>query len=58
MSDILAPSFEPKAVTDHFIELTKLYHPSAEEDKFREYFVECARKIEGIDVTYHESDAK
>lgn len=58
LSDILDASFEPKAVHDHFIELTKLYHPSGEEDKVREYVIQFAEKIEGIEVIFYEPDAK
>lgn len=58
MSDILDASFEPKAVHDHFIELTKLYHPSGEEDKVREYVIQFAEKIEGVEVVFYEPDAK
>jgi dipeptidase D len=54
----LDASFEPKAVHDHFMELTKLYHPSGEEDRIREYVVERARRIEGVEVIFYEPDAK
>ena len=47
MSDILDTSFKPKAVHDHFMELTKLYHPSGEEDRVREYVVESAGRNGG-----------
>lgn len=58
MYQILDSSFNPKAVHDHFIELTKLYHPSGEEDKVREYVVESARRMEGVKVIFYEPDAK
>ncbi|WP_269850821.1 zinc-binding metallopeptidase family protein [Methanosarcina horonobensis] len=58
MSKILDDYFEPKAVHDHFIELTKLYHPSGEEDSVREYIIQCAKEMEGVEVTYYEPDAK
>ena len=58
MSDILDTSFNPKAVHDHFMELTKLYHPSGEEDRVREYVVESARRMEGVKVIFYEPDAK
>ncbi len=40
------------------MELTKLYHPSGEEDRIREYVVERARRIEGVEVIFYEPDAK
>ena len=58
MSNILDTAFNPKAVHDHFMELTKLYHPSGEEDKVREYVVENARRIEGVKVIFYEPDSK
>src|SRR5665647_862181 len=58
MSDILDTSFNPKAVHDHFMELTKLYHPSGEEDRVREYIVESAKRMEGVKVIFYEPDAK
>lgn len=61
MSDIeiLDDFFEPKAVHDHFMELTKRYHPSGEEDKVREYVINCAKKIENVEISYYdESEAK
>jgi dipeptidase D len=57
VSNILDTSFEPKAVHDHFMEITKLYHPSGEEDSVREYIVERARIIEGIEVIFYDPDA-
>jgi dipeptidase D len=58
MSKVLDDYFEPKAVHDHFIELTKLYHPSGEEDSVREYIIQFAKEMEGVEVTYYEPDAK
>jgi dipeptidase D len=55
---ILDDSFEPKAVHDHFMELTTRYHPSGEENQVREYVMECARKIEGVEVIHYDSEAK
>ncbi len=58
MPEKLDGYFEPKAVHDHFMELTKLYHPSGEEDSVREYVIHCAEKIEGVEVICYEPDAK
>ncbi|MGE5473734.1 MAG: M20/M25/M40 family metallo-hydrolase [Ignavibacteriales bacterium] len=58
MSKILDDYFKPEAVHYHFIELTKLYHPSGEEDSIREYIMQFAKKMEGVEVTYYDPDAK
>jgi len=58
MSEILDDSFEPKAVHDHFMKLTTKYHPSGEENQVREYVIECAEKIEGVEVIHYDSGAK
>lgn len=60
MSDIeiLDDSFEPKAVHDHFMELTGLRHPSGDEDEVRKHVADCIKKIEGVEFLYYEPDAK
>lgn len=58
MSEILNDYFEPKAVHDHFIELTKLFHPSGKEDEVRKYVVTCAQNIENVEISYYEPNAK
>jgi dipeptidase D len=58
MSNITDNYFEPKAVHDHFMELTKLYHPPGEEDSVREYVIQCAKEIEGVEVIYYEPSAR
>ncbi len=58
MSEILDDSFEPKAVHDHFMKLTTKYHPSGEENQVREYVIECAKKIEGVEVIHYDPGAK
>jgi dipeptidase D len=55
---IFDDSFEPKAVYNHFIEVTQLYHPSGEEDEIREYVIKCIKKIDGVDFLYYKSYAK
>jgi dipeptidase D len=56
--ETLDDSFEPKAVHDHFMDLTGLRHPSGEEDEVRKYVVECIKKIEGVEFLYYDPDAK
>lgn len=60
MSDIeiLDDSFEPKAVHDHFMKLTTRHHPSGEENEVREYIIECAGKMDGVEVVYYEPEAE
>ena len=55
--EILDNSFEPKAVHDHFMELTARYHPSGEENEVRKYVTDCAGKIKGVEVIYYKSEA-
>jgi dipeptidase D len=57
-TEILDDSFEPKAVHDHFMKLTTRYHPSGEENEVREYIIECAGKIDGVEVVYYEPEAE
>lgn len=58
MSEILDNHFEPKAVHDHFMELTKLSHPSGKEDEVRKYVITCAQNIENVEISYYEPDSK
>ncbi|MFC1712249.1 beta-Ala-His dipeptidase [Candidatus Poribacteria bacterium] len=48
--------FEPKAVNDHFIEITKMPRPSGKEDPVREYIADYARK-NGIEIKLYKPDA-
>lgn len=50
--------FDPQAVHDHFMELTKRSHPSGEEDEVRKYVVECIKNMENIESLYYNPDAK
>jgi dipeptidase D len=50
--------FGPKAVYDHFMAITKLSHPSGDEDTVRNYVAECARKIDNVTTTFYEPKAK
>jgi len=47
--------FGPKAVYDHFMEITARYHPSGDEDLVRKYVAECAGKIEKVKTTFYEA---
>jgi dipeptidase D len=57
MSKILDDSFDPKAVHDHFMVITGLSHPSEKENPVREYVLECARKIDNVDVAFYTPEA-
>jgi dipeptidase D len=50
-------SFNPKAVCDHFMCLTKLSHPSGKENPVRKHVIECAQKIKNVEISYYEPDA-
>lgn len=58
MPEVLDDYFEPKAVHDHFMELTKIYHPSGDENRVREYIIDCAHKIDNVKICYYKPDAK
>lgn len=66
MSKISDSYFGPKAVYDHFMAITKLSHPSrdeehpenGDEDPVRNYVAECAGKIDNVQTTFYEPEAK
>lgn len=58
MSKIYDDYFEPKVVYEHFMAITKLSHPSGDEDPVRNYVAECARKIDNVQTTFYEHEAK
>ena len=49
--------FEPKPLHDHFIEITRLAHPSGGEDPVRAYVAERAKRL-GAEVSFYEPGAK
>lgn len=58
MSKISDDYFEPKAVYDHFIAITKLSHPSGDENPVRTYVAECAGKIDNVQTIFYEREAE
>jgi len=58
MSKISDNYFGPKAVYDHFMAITRLSHPSGNENLVRNYVVECAGKIDNVQTTFYEPEAK
>jgi dipeptidase D len=57
MSENSDVSFKPKAICDHFMDLTKLSHPSGKENPVREYVMDCAKNIDNIEVVNYKPDA-
>ena len=57
MSENSDVSFKPKAVCDHFMDLTRLSHPSGKENPVREYVIKCAENIKNVETSYYEADA-
>ncbi len=65
MSEILDDSFDPKVVHDHFMEITQKCHCSPNEnlvrdcgeDLVRKYVVDCANKIDNVDVAFYKPEA-
>jgi dipeptidase D len=58
MSKISDNYFGPKAVYDHFMAITKLSHPSGDENPVRNYVAECAGKIDTVQMTFYEPEAE
>lgn len=57
MSENSDVSFNPRTVCDHFMDLTRLSHPSCKENPVREYVIKCAQNIENVEISYYEPDA-
>ena len=48
--------FEPTAVHDHLIQISKRPHSSGNEDLIREYVIEQAGVIDRVDVLFYKVD--